>query len=81
MFDLALFLPVATIGSTALAYKVLIFSNWIQWWALPALQRTGNEITARQDAQADAAHDILTHLAVLQDEQIDILHAIKRRWL
>jgi hypothetical protein len=68
MFDIALFLPVVTVGNAALAMKVLIFSNWIQWWALPALQRTANEITARQDAQADANHETMMKIhAMVKD--------------
>jgi hypothetical protein len=52
-FDIA-FLPLLTLG--------VISASWIQWWALPAVQRSQNKT--------------LTYLAELQDEQMTELKRI-----
>ena len=75
MFDAALIVPLVILPMPDSAKLVLavVSSNWIQWWALPALQRSQNKIQARQDAKADVDHKTLTYLATIQDEQLDIL--------
>ena len=50
--------------------------SWIQWWALPALQRSQNETQAQNEAKADVDHETLTYLAKLQDEQMAELKGI-----
>jgi hypothetical protein len=62
----------------------VISGSWIQWWALPALQRSQNKTQAQNDAKAEVDHETLTYLATLQDEQMaelkgiaDILKSLK----
>ena len=46
----------------------LIAQTWIQWWALPALQRLQVKADAKRDAKADADHEAMTHIANQVDE-------------
>lgn len=78
MFDIALVVPLATITTPDWIKMgiVLLLSNWIQWWALPALQRSSNEIQAKQDAKADADHAVqqqIHELTVSTAQKIDVL--------
>jgi hypothetical protein len=43
-------------------------SGWIQLWALPLFVYTGNRLQKSADAQSDAQHDALTHIATTGDE-------------
>jgi len=52
MFNIALVLPVFGIGNGKIELSLLVVSNWVQWWALPALQRSQNRI---QDTQLGIA--------------------------
>jgi hypothetical protein len=54
----------------------VISSSWIQWWALPALQRSQNKTQAQMKAKAEVDHQTLTYLARLQDEQMTELKGI-----
>jgi hypothetical protein len=67
MFDLALIVPlVALPGPMWLKWWVTILSsNWIQLWALPALQRSQNKIQALQIAKAHVDHRNITYLMAL----------------
>ncbi|HET8991510.1 MAG TPA: hypothetical protein VFN31_00560 [Candidatus Saccharimonadales bacterium] len=80
LFDIALILPLLAIpASTSIKLTVgVISSSWIQWWALPALQRSQNKIQAQNDAKAEADHETLTYLANLQDKQMAALEEITK---
>ncbi len=56
-----------------LKWAVTILSgNWIQLWALPALQRSQNKIQANQSAKADVDHQNITYV-------VDLLERVERR--
>lgn len=78
LFDVALIIPLIAIpASTSIKITLGVISgSWIQWWALPALQRSQNSIQAQNDAKAEVDHVTLTYLANLQDEQMIKLHKI-----
>jgi len=85
-FDIALILPLLILNASDTVKITLgiISSSWIQWWALPALQRSQNKSQAQNDAKAEVDHQTLTYLAELQDEQMtelksitEILHNLK----
>jgi hypothetical protein len=69
MFDCALLLPLLTLPmSTGVKVTLGVISgSWVQWWALPALQRSAIEADRKRDAKADADHAALTHLATAAD--------------
>ena len=80
LFDIALVVPLLVLPAPS-SIKItlgVISGSWIQWWALPALQRSQNKIQAKQDAKAEVDHETLTHLAILQDEQMKLLSAIDK---
>jgi hypothetical protein len=69
MFDVALVAPLVVLpmpDSVKLLLAV-ISSNWIQWWALPALQRSQIKADEKRDAKADADHQAMTHMASTLD--------------
>ena len=70
MFDAALILPLLALPmSTGVKVTLGVFSgSWVQWWALPALQRSQMEADRKRDAKADADHGALTHIATTVDE-------------
>lgn len=72
MFNVALVLPLIALPMSDGIKLILavISSNWIQWWSLPALQRSSNKSDEKRDAKADADHQALTYLA----HQIDAIH-------
>lgn len=79
LFDIALIVPLLTITAPD-SIKItlgVISGSWIQWWALPALQRSQNKTQAQNDAKAEVDHETLTYLATLQDEQMSELKGIK----
>jgi hypothetical protein len=87
LFDVALTVPLLVIPAPDSVKITLgvISGSWIQWWALPALQRSQNKTQAQNDAKAEVDHETLTYLATLQDEQMvelkgiaDILRALKK---
>lgn len=47
-------------------------SGWIQLWALPLFVFTGNRLQKTSDAQSDAQHDALTHIATVVDRLYDL---------
>jgi len=78
LFDIALIVPLLTITAPD-SIKItlgVISGSWIQWWALPALQRSQNKTQAQNDAKAEVDHETLTYLATLQDEQMKELKGI-----
>jgi hypothetical protein len=88
LFDIALIIPLLVVpapNSVKITLGV-ISGSWIQWWALPALQRSQNKTQAQNDAKAEVDHETLTYLATLQDEQMaelksmaQILDVLKKR--
>jgi len=78
LFDIALIVPLLTLNApdTVKITLGVISSSWIQWWALPALQRSQNKAQAQNDAKAEVDHQTLTYLAKLQDEQMTELKGI-----
>lgn len=70
MFDAALILPLLILPMSTGAKVTLgvVSGSWIQWWALPALQRSANRADRARDAKADADHRALTHIANRVDE-------------
>ncbi|HUA12908.1 MAG TPA: hypothetical protein VL989_00170 [Candidatus Sulfotelmatobacter sp.] len=84
LFDIALIVPLLAIpaNNTIKITLGVISGSWIQWWALPALQRSQNKIQAQNDAKAEVDHETLTYLARLQDEQmikLDLLDRILKK--
>jgi hypothetical protein len=77
-FDVALIVPLLTLNASNTVKITLgvISSSWIQWWALPALQRSQNKTQAQNEAKAEVDHQTLTYLAKLQDEQVTELKSI-----
>jgi len=78
LFDIALIVPLLTLNApdTVKITLGVISSSWIQWWALPALQRSQNKAQAQNEAKAEVDHQTLTYLAKLQDEQMKELESI-----
>ena len=70
MFDCALVLPLLVLPlSTGAKVTLGVFSgSWIQWWALPALQRSQIEADRKREAKADADHQALTSIHEAVDE-------------
>ena len=78
LFDIALIVPLLTLNApdTVKITLGVISGSWIQWWALPALQRSQNRTQAQNEAKAQVDHETLTYLATLQDEQMTELKGI-----
>jgi hypothetical protein len=78
LFDIALIVPLLTFNApdTVKITLGVISGSWIQWWALPALQRSQNKTQAQNEAKAAVDHETLTYLAKLQDEQMTELKGI-----
>jgi hypothetical protein len=78
LFDIALIVPLLTLRApdTIKITLGVISGSWIQWWALPALQRSQNKTQAHYEAKAEVDHETLTYLAKLQDEQMTELKGI-----
>jgi hypothetical protein len=78
LFDVALIVPLLVLTAPEPVKITLgvISGSWIQWWALPALQRSQNKTQAQNDAKAEVDHETLTYLATVQDEQMAELKAI-----
>src|SRR5207248_11489702 len=88
LFDIALIVPLLTLNApdTVKITLGVISGSWIQWWALPALQRSQNRTQVQNEAKAQVDHETLTYLAKLQDEQMtelkgisEILRALKEK--
>ena len=78
LFDIALIVPLLTLNAPDSVKITLgvISGSWIQWWALPALQRSQNKTQAQNEAKAQVDHETLTYLAKLQNEQMTELKGI-----
>lgn len=81
MFDAALILPLLALPmSTGVKVTLGVFSgSWVQWWALPALQRSAIDADRKRDAKADADHAALSHIATTVDDIRAALAAGKDR--
>ena len=88
LFDIALIVPLLTLNApdTVKITLGVISGSWIQWWALPALQRSQNRTQTQNEAKAQVDHETLTYLAKLQDKQMtelkgitEILRALKEK--
>ena len=78
LFDIALIVPLVVIPAPE-SIKItlgVISGSWIQWWALPALQRSQNKTQAQNDAKAEVDHETLTYLATTQDEQSEMIKKV-----
>lgn len=75
MFDVAIILPLLALPAPDwVKISLGTFSgSWIQWWALPALQRSANKSQLHQDAKAEVDHKALTHIAHMQDKIYEVL--------
>jgi hypothetical protein len=70
MFDLALVLPLLTLPAPD-SIKItlgVVSGSWIQWWALPALQRMQIKADTDRTAKADVDHVAMTHIATTGDD-------------
>ena len=83
LFDIAFIVPLLVISAPSSVKITLgvISGSWIQWWALPALQRSQNRQQAQADAKAEVDHEALTYIVNLQDQQMAELAEIKDRLL
>ncbi len=81
LFDIALIVPLLIIKAPTDIKVTLgvISGSWIQWWALPAIQRSQNKTQAQNDAKAEVDHQTLTYLANMQDEQMAALNRITQK--
>jgi hypothetical protein len=79
LFDIAFIVPLMTITAPSSVKITLgvISGSWVQWWALPALQRSQNKTQAQNDAKADADHETLTYLVKMHEKQLSELEKIK----
>ena len=78
MFDLALILPLLTLPMSS-SIKItlgVISGSWIQWWALPALQRMSIKADEDRAAKADVDHVAQTHIATVGDDTNAVAKAI-----
>lgn len=80
MFDIALIIPLITVpmSNNIKLTLAVISSSWIQWWALPALQRSQNKIQAQNDVKAETDHETLTYVATTQDKLLEEIKIIKQ---
>src|SRR5260370_10276397 len=78
LFDIALIVPLLTLNAsdTVKITLAVISSSCIQWWALPALQRSQNKTQAQNEPKAQVDHQTLTYLPKLQDEQMPELKSL-----
>lgn len=81
MFDVALIVPLLVIPAPD-SIKItlgVISGSWIQWWALPALQRSAVQADHQRAAKADADHAALTHVALTADHADHLVTALAIR--
>ena len=65
MFDIALIVPLLVIPM-ADSIKItlgVVSGSWIQWWALPALQRSQVKADVKREAKADSDHAVRARAA------------------
>jgi len=73
MFDVALIAPLLVLpGPDSLKITLGVISgSWIQWWGLPAIQRSQVAADAQRDAKANADHQALSHVAATGDSLME----------
>jgi len=72
-FDLAIIVPLLAIPAPDYikAIVIILSSNWIQLWALFALQHTQKKADEAREVKADVDHEALTHIANQLDKLLD----------
>ncbi len=72
-FDLAIIVPLLAIPAPDYikAIVIILSSNWIQLWALFALQHTQKKSDEAHEVKADVDHESLTHIANQLDKLLD----------
>lgn len=75
MFDIALIIPLLVIQAPSSVKITLgvISGSWIQWWALPALQRRAVKDGRKADAKMEADHQALTSIHNTVDRILKIV--------
>jgi hypothetical protein len=79
LFDVAFIVPLMTITAPSSVKITLgvISGSWIQWWALPALQRSQSKTQAQNDAKAEADHQTLSYLVAMHEKLLAELEYIR----
>ena len=72
-FDFAIIIPLLAIQAPdyVKAIVIILSSNWIQLWALFALQHTQKKADGAREAKADVDHQSMTHIANQLDKLLD----------
>ncbi len=72
-FDLAIIVPLLAIPAPDYikAIVIILSSNWIQLWALFALQHTQKKADKAREVKADVDHEALTHIANQLDKLLN----------
>ena len=72
-FDMAIIIPLLAIPAPDYikAIVIILSSNWIQLWALFALQHTQKKADQAREVKADADHEALTHIANQLDKLLE----------
>ena len=81
MFDVALIVPLLVIPAPD-SLKItlgVISGSWIQWWALPALQRSSVQADEQRTAKAEADHMALSHVATTGDDTNRLVRVLTDR--
>ena len=71
LFDLALLVPLLVLLPALKQWQTVVMilsSNWIQLWALFALQRSANRAEEQRAVKADADHEALSYIVAALDE-------------
>ena len=72
-FDMAIIIPLLAIPAPDYikAIVIILSSNWIQLWALFALQHKQKKADEAREVKADADHEALTHIANQLDKLLE----------
>ena len=72
-FDMAIIIPFLAIPAPDYikAIVIILSSNWIQLWALFALQHTQKKADEAREVKADADHEAMTHIANQLDKLME----------
>ena len=72
-FDLAIIIPLLAISAPdwVKAIVIILSSNWIQLWALFALQHTQKKADNVRNVKSDTDHETFTHIANQIDKLVD----------
>lgn len=69
--------PKWLISVSLIALVAWVAQTFIQLVLLPIIMVGQNVIQAQNDAKAEVDHNTLTYLAVIQDQQLEILHELR----